>query len=546
MALTGPVVAPAPARRERRPAAFNPRPVAAAAALIIVLPVAALAVLALGGEPGALRHLAETRLAAYARNSLVLAALSSLGICAVAVPAAWLTARYRFPGRGFFSWALALPLAAPAYVTAYAYVSLTGPGGPVYDATSGLAPAVRGLWGAAFVFTLALYPYVYLLARQAFAAQSDHVYEAARTMGAGPTACFRRVGLPLARPAIAAGAALAVMEILADYGAVSFLGVPTFTTGVVRAWTSFGETQTAARLAFVLLLATVIIFAGERAARRGRRISPTGGRERPAGRASLGVRDSAAAILFCSGLLTLALIVPAGRLAWLAWETPGARSALPALVNTFQLAAMSAAIAVFVGLGAAYALRTGGWFSRVAARAAQTGYAVPGAVAAVGVLALFGFAQSGLDALFGASAPAVAGGGLIALLFAYQSRFAAAAIGPSEAALMRVSPSLDEAAQTLGASPGAIIRRVHLPLISAGLAAAALIVFVDVMKELPATMILRPFDFETLAVMAHNYASDERLAEAAAPSLLLIALGLPAMVAVAWLTGRAARSEAPT
>jgi len=522
-------------RSARRVTAAGPRPVALAAAIIIILPIAALVVLAGSGDFAYLRHLADTRLLAYTRNSVTLGVLVTAGTCLTAVPAAWLTARYRFPSRAFFSWALALPLAAPAYVTAYAYASLTTAGGPVYEASNGLVPAVRGMGGAAFIFTLALYPYVYLLARQAFVSQAAHAFDAARTLGAGPMESFWRIGLPLARPAIAAGVALAVMETLADYGAVEFLGAPTLTAGIIRAWTSFGEAETAARLSLILLLATCFAFAFERGVRQGRGFAQSSGRDRPNERVPLSLRGAGIAILFCSLLLGLALIVPAGRLIWLAFDTPGVRSPVPALLNTIQLASMSAVIAVLIGLGSAYAIRTGGWLSVAAARAAQTGYAIPGAVAAVGVLALLGFLQRVLDSGLGSAAPVVTGGSLIALLFAYQSRFAAAAIGPAEAALTNVSASLDAAAQTLGAGPGRIIRRIHLPLISGGLGAAGLIVFVEVMKELPATMILRPFDFETLAIMAHNYAADERLAQAALPSLMLIGLGLPAMIAVSWL-----------
>jgi len=513
-------------------------------AAIVILPVAALCALALTGDLDYLRHLAQTRLGVYVRNSAALAALVTLGTIAIGAPAAWLVTRYRFPGRAAFSWLLALPLAAPAYVTAYAYNSLTSAGGPIYAFSNGLFPTVRGLWGAAFIFTLALYPYVYLLARQAFLSQGAHVYDAARCLGANAWRGFLRIGLPLARPGIAAGAALAVMETLADYGAVDFLGAPTLSFGVIRAWTGFGEPETAARLAILLLLASLLAFSIERAARRGRASNDSGGRSRPVERVALSWPSGLAAAGFCSAVIAFALVVPAARLAVLTWETPGVRSVVPPLLNTIALSAAAALVAVAIGLGAAYALRTGGLVSRIAARTAQTGYAIPGAVAAVGVLALLGFLQTQMDTIFGPAAPLIAGGGQIALVFAYQTRFAAAAIGASEAALLRVSPNMDAAAMSLGASATRLIWRIHVPLMSSGLAVAGLIVFVEVMKELPATLILRPFDYETLAIMAHNYAADERLAQAAAPSLSLIALGLPAMLAVTWLSERSAESEA--
>lgn len=536
MALTeSPAAAPPRSRAARAAAALDPLPFAVLAALICVLPILALIVLATQGGGDYLRHLIETQLALYARNSAALAGMVAMGTCLLGVPAAWLTARHDFPARGVFAWAVALPLAAPSFVIAYAWTSLTTAGGPLYMATDGAFPAVRGLPGAAFVFTVTLYPYVFLLARQAFETQGAHAFDAARTLGAGARETFWRVGLPLARPAIAAGMALAIMETLADYGAVDFLGAPTFTTGIIRAWASFGEPATAAQLALILLTATFLAFTIERQARKRRSIAQAAGRHRVSPRTPLGRGAAAGAVILCLTPLMLGLVIPASRLIYLAIETPGHRSILPPLFNTIKLAGAAAFVAVLIGLGAAYALRHGGRFSKGAARAAQAGYAIPGAVAAVGVLALLGFLQRLLDAGWGDGALVVTGGSLMALIFAYQARFAAAAIGPAEAALLRVSPSLDQAARTLGASPLRIIGRVHLPLMFGGLATGALIVFVEVMKELPATMILRPFDYETLAIMAHHYASDERLSQAASPSLALIALGLPAMMAVAWL-----------
>ncbi len=515
----------------------DPAPLGALAALVCVLPMLALLVLALSGGGDTLRHLAATRLPVYVANSLTLAVLVGLGVTLLGVPTAWLTARYRFYGRGFFVWALALPLAAPAYVLAYAWASLLNAGGPLY----GWLPPLRGVQGAAFIFCVAYYPYVYLLARQAFEGGAAHALDAARTLGAGPGRMFLRVALPLARPAIVAGMALAIMETLADYGTVDYLGAPTFTTGIVRAFMSFGDPAGAARLAALLLLATLLALGIERRARGAGRIADPRGRARPEERQTLRPLPSALAALACCLPIMVGLIIPAARLIWLALETEPVRPVLPALGSTAMLAGASALIAALLGLGAATAALSGGWFARVAARAAQLGYAIPGAVAAVGVLALFGGLQRLLDSQFGALAPLVAGGGLVALIFSYQARFAAAAIGPCESALLRVTPSLEAAARTLGRTPMGVLARVHAPLALGGVATAALIVFVEVMKELPATMILRPLDFETLAVMAHNYAADERLGQAARPSLLLVGLGLPVMIAVSRLVSGASR-----
>ncbi len=523
---------------------FNPTPIAVLAALACVAPIVALLVMAFGGGLEHLQHLAETQLALYAWNSLALAAITGLGILVLGVPTAWLIARYSFPGRGFFTWGLALPLAMPTYVAAYAWVSMTAAGGPVYAMTGGAAPTVRGLIGAGFVFSFAYYPYVFLLARQAFENHGTGAADAARTLGAGPWRSFTRVALPLARPAIMAGVALAVMETLADYGAVDFLGAPTFTVGVLRAWGSFGEPAAAAQLAIILLFVMMLLFGSERAARRRQSVAERGGRQNPPPRLQLTGAKAWLVCLLCATPLIIGLIIPGARLVALSIDLEYLRIPYDALRGTLILAGASALIAAVLGLGAAYAARTGGRFAQAAVRAAHAGYAVPGAVAALGVLALFSFAQSLLDTSLGASAPVIAGAGVAALLFAYQSRFAAAAIGPAESALGRISPSLDHAARSLGAGPLGVILRVHLPLAMGGIATAALLVFIEVMKELPATMILRPLDFETLAVTAHNYASDERLAQAAVPSLMLVAIGLPAMIIVSRLVS--ARQDAAT
>ncbi len=534
------LIAPAPRLRRGFRFSADPAPLGALAALVCILPILALVALAATGGGDTLRHLAETRLLAYLRNSAALAILVAIGVSLLGVPTAWLTARYRFPGRGVFVWALALPLAAPTYVLAYAWASLVNAGGPLY----GLLPPLRGVAGAAFIFSIALYPYVYLLARQAFEGGAAHALDAARTLGAGPWRAFWRVGLPLARPALAAGMALAIMETLADYGAVEYLGAPTFTTGIVRAWISLGDPAGAARLAVILLLATLLALGVERRARGAGRVADPRGRARPQERQPLAPHFAVLAVAGCAAPILIGLLIPAARLIWLAMETPPVRPVLPAFLNTAGLSLAAALIAAALGLGAATAALSGGKLARAAARLAQLGYAIPGAVAAIGVLALLGGLQRVLDASLAGFAPLVAGGGLVALVFAYQSRFAAAAIGPSESALLRVTPSLEAAARTLGETRMGVLRRVHLPLAAGGVATAALIVFVEVMKELPATMILRPLDFETLAVVAHNYAADERLGQAARPSLLLIALGLPAMIAVSRLVSGGRKSPA--
>jgi iron(III) transport system permease protein len=408
----------------------------------------------------------------------------------------------------------------------------------------GFLPTVRGPVGAGMIFAVTLYPYVYLLAREAYASQSSDAYDAARTLGCGPLSAFRRAALPLARPAIAAGLALVVMESLADYGAVAHLGAPTLSVGLIRAWAGEGAISDAARLALILVGIAFLLFAYERAQRRQARQSAASGRRRPPRRVPLSLSGGLLALIACLTPIALGLIIPLARLGWRALSSPTNRSMVEAAGNSLLLASLSGLLAAALGLAAAYALRSGRRRAIIAARLAGLGYAVPGSVAALGVLVILGFVQTGLDSawatLFGSAFPVLLSGGVVALVFAYQSRFAAAAIGPAESALNRVTPTLDHAARSLGATSSEIAWRVHRPLVASGALLAGLLVFVEVLKELPATMILRPFNFDTLAVTAHNYASDERLGEAALPALLIAIIALPPMV---WIARRITRSE---
>jgi iron(III) transport system permease protein len=530
-----------------------PLGLATAATWIAVAPLAALVVFALvNGDGGETARLARTRLPEYLIQSALVSGLSTLGVTAIGGALGWLVAVHRFPGRSLFDWMLVLPLAAPAYVLAYAYSDLTSAAGPLQSAlrdatgwTTGayVFPHIRGVGGAAFVFSLALYPYVYLLARRAFAAQAGTLAEAARTLGRSPWGVLKDVAIPLARPALVAGAALTVMETLADYGTVAHLGASTLTVGVMRAWASVGEPAAAARIALVLLVVCAGALAIEKASRGRARIAPSSRSERPQPPRPLQGWRGWAAAAACGGVLVLALGVPALRLGWLALEH-GARPEIGrAAVTSLLLAGGAAALAAAIALGVALAARLKSKAAQLGLRVVQLGYAAPGAVAALGALALFGAFQAGLNAAWGGAAPILLVGGVPALLIAYQTRFAAAALGPVTAALERVTPALDDAARTLGATPRELAARVHLPLASAGVASAALLVFVEVLKELPATMILRPFDFDTLAVIAHGYAADERLGNAAAPALLLAAVALPPMILAARALARDPRAR---
>jgi len=510
-------------------------------ALICAAPLIAVAIVAVTGPwTDYFGHIAGTRLPIWLANTAIVGVIAVAAAGSIGSASAWTVARYAFPGRRAFEWLLALPLAMPAYAAAYGWYDLTQSTGPL----GGLVPVVRGPVGAGFIFAFTLYPYVYLLAREAFASQSSEAYDAARTLGCGPIEAFQRAALPMARPAIAAGLALVVMESLADFGAVVHLGAPTLSVGIIRAWAGEGSVADAARLALVLVSLAFLIFFIERFQRRRARQAAASGRKRPPRRVQLSPVRSALAIVLLSLPLMAGLIIPMGRLGWLATHSAVGRDLGAALWHSVQLAAISGGVAAILGVIAAYALRTRRLPAVLAARLAGLGYAVPGAVAAVGVLALFGWAQNGMDAvwtrLFGMPLPVLLSGGILGLIFAYQSRFAAAAIGPAESALARITPTLDGAARTLGAGPVEVAIRVHWPLIRSGALLAGLLVFVEVLKELPATMILRPFNFDTLAVTAHNYASDERLGMAALPALLIALAALGPMI---WIARQMTRSE---
>lgn len=511
---------------------------AALAAALTLAPLAAVVATALG--PGA-ESLTAATFARYAWTSLALAGLVAAGAGVLGTLAAWVVVMHRFPGRDLFAWALVLPLAAPAFTTAYGYADLFDVAGPVRTALRGLFGAdvpleMRSLWGAAFVLSLAFYPYVYLTLRAALVNQSVAALEAARSLGRTAGQAFWAVTLPMARPAIAAGMALAVMETLADYGAVSFLGVQTLTTGVVRAWAVFGSTAEAARLALPLLAAAAALMLIERLSRRNRAADVGPARWRPLPTTEFRGPGRVLAPLFCLSLIVLGLLLPAG---WLVVRGLGVEPETARLVQGGINALALAAAAALITTALAAILALGARKNRLFARLASLGYATPGAVMAVGLLAPAGFLWRGV-----AGAATGFGVAIALLLLAYAARLMAAALEPVDAGLERVTPSMHNAARTLGQTEAGAAFRVDLPMASGALLTAALLVFIDVLKELPATVILRPFGFDTLAVMADYYAKDERLADAAWPSLLIVAISVPAVI---WLTRRvgASRPGAP-
>jgi iron(III) transport system permease protein len=526
---------------------WNAAALAIALALAAPLVVVGANLLVPGGEAWA--HLSSTVLPEYALNSLALVAMVSAGTTVVGVACAWLVARCEFPGRRVLEWALALPLAMPAYVIAYAYTDALQFAGPVQSALRAAFgwsagdywfPEIRSLPGAAAMFVAVLYPYVYLLARVAFLEQSPSLAEAGRTLGLPPWQAFFRVSLPLARPAIAAGAALACMETLADFGTVSYFGVQTFTTGIFRAWLSMGEPVSAAKLSMILLAFVAVLLAAERLARRRARFHDTPS-SRVRTRTRLSRAAGLAALATCLAPLAVGFAIPAAILARLSLQGGdgqfGARFVTLA-ANSFTLSAITAAIAVALAVVMAYGARISR--GRVAAavnRAAGLGYAVPGAVIAIGVLIpaarIDNWLADAAGALLGISTGLVLTGSIAALVYAYLIRFLAVALQSVEAGLARITPAMEDAARSLGLGPSATLARVHLPMMRSSLVTAALLVFVDVMKELPATFVMRPFNFDTLAVQAYNLAADERLAEASTASLAIVAVGLVPLVVAA-------------
>lgn len=493
-------------------------------------------------------HLMATVLADYVMNSVSLMLGVAAGTLVMGVTTAWLVTQFRFPGRRVFIWLLLLPLAMPAYIIAYTYTGMLDFAGPVQSSLREAFawsigdywfPRVRSLGGAMVMLSLVLYPYVYLLARSAFLEQSPSLNDASRLLGAGPFRRFFRVNLPMARPAIIAGLSLALMETLADFGTVQYFGVPVFTTGIFRTWFGLGDSAAAAQLSALLMGFVFILILLERWSRRRARYHHVGLRSRPLPLTTLRGGRAAAAFAICLLPPLLGFIVPTLQLAhWAVLTAPEMldREFVTLALHSFGLAFAAALIAVVVATVVAYGKRLHATpLTELAARIAGMGYAVPGTVIAVGVMIPFAWTDRWLDAwmreAFGISTGLLLSGTLFILLFAYTVRFLAVSLQTVEAGLGRITPHTDDAARSLGYRPLEILARVHLPCINGALLTAILIVFVDVLKELPATLILRPFDFNTLAVRTYELASDERLADAAISAIAIVLVGiLPILV----------------
>jgi iron(III) transport system permease protein len=528
------------------------------AAGLIVLPIGAVVATVFAPAGDTWAHLARTVLGAYVWNTALLVAGVACGVISIGVLSAWLVTAYRFPGQRVLEWALILPFAMPAFVMAYAYTDWLQFTGPVQTLLRSLTgwqareywfPEVRSLGGAAALLSFAFYPYVYLIARTAFLDVSRNALEAGRLAGLSAWGSFWHVALPLARPAIAAGTALALMETLADFGTVSYFALEVFATGIFKAWFSMGDSVAAGQLSACLLGFVLLVLALERASRGRAAYASTTRNPAPAQR----LRGAAAALAFaaCAAPVVFGFLLPAGILLHLALADPEARwgARIAALVgNSVTLAGVTAAAGVLLATAMAYAARLSrGRAVGAANRIAALGYAIPGAVIAVGVLVPLGRFDNWLAGWLERSlgmhdVGLLLTGTIVALVYAYLVRFLAVALQTMEAGLAKVTPSMEDAARSLGASPAAALARVHAPLLASSFATAGLLLFVDVIKELPATFALRPFNFDTLATEAYNLAKDERLAEAAVPSLVIVAASLVPLLAVSRRYFQATRS----
>ena len=511
---------------------------------LLASPVVAIVGLAFLPTENIWPHLVETVLGRYVSNTLLLMLGVGAGVTFGGVCTAWVITMCRFPGRRFFEWALLIPMAMPAYVIAYAYTDLLEYAGPVQKTLRELFgwqsardywfPDIRTIGGAIVMMSLVLYPYVYLLSRAGFLSQSASLLEASRLLGHGPWRTFRSVALPLARPAIAVGVALALMETLNDFGTTDYFAVQTFTVGIYNTWLGMNSLPGAAQLSTVLLVFVLVLIGIERAGRRRQRFHETAGQQTALPGYRLSGLRAATAFVICATPLVLGFLVPATVLAGYAldnYETTLNADFVALLENSFLLSSGAALLALGIALFLNYGARlSGARFVRTASRFASIGYAVPGAVLAVGVVMPVAWFDRAFvtvsEAVFGVSSGLLLSGTIAALLFAYVVRFMAVSHGAVEAGLSRITPSMDDAARNLGATKIATLRRIHVPMIRGSALTAVLLVFVETMKELPMTLLLRPFNFDTLATFAYQYAGDEQIEEAALAALAIVLVGL--------------------
>ena len=518
-----------------------------AGALIIALAVAAPIFTVLGlaftDTSDIWTHLYNTVLGLYLERTITLMFGVGVGTLVIGTGTAWLVTMCRFPGSRIFEWALLLPLAVPAYVLAFVVTDQLEYAGTVQSTLRDMFgwtrpqdywfPEIRSMGGAIVVMTLVLYPYVYLLARSAFLEQSVCVLEVSRTLGKTAWGSFTRIALPLARPAIVVGVTLVLMEVINDFGTVDYFAVQTFTAGIFDVWLNMNSVGGAAQLSSVLLLVVLVLIVTERMARRDRKFHHTSNKYSKLPSYRLRGYKATLSFFACALPVLLGFIFPASVLSHYAlsfYEETLSADFFSYVINSLTLSASAALLAVVVGLFLAYAVRLseGPWI-KIAARTASIGYAVPGAILAVGVLWPTGALDQSLSLIggnFGIAVGSVMIGTIVPIVYGYLVRFLALAYGTSEASLGKITPNMDGAARTLGSNPSQTLKRVHFPLMRGSLMTAAILVFVDCMKGLPLTIILRPFNFDTLATFVYQYASDELLEESALGALTIVGAGI--------------------
>jgi iron(III) transport system permease protein len=528
-------------------------------AALVAMPLLGVASSLLSPQGALWQHIAETQLSDIVGNTVILLVGVGLGTTIIGTGTAWLVTMCRFPGSRPMQWALLLPLVLPTYIIGYAYADLLAFAGPLQSAlrtATGWShgaywfPDLGSAGGVALLFTLVLYPYAYLAARAAFLAQSQPLLEASRILGHGPWRTFIRVGLPLARPAIAAGVALALLEALADFGTVQYYGVHTFTTAIYRTWYGMGNREGAAQISLVLIAIATLLILLERRSRGRARFHVASGVQEQAEPIQLAPWPAAVATIACLLPVLLGFIIPSVHLAQLAMGSGTRfddRRFLGEAANSLTLAAVAAAIIVVLSLFLSYA-------GRLIRRRAinrtiefiSLGYAIPGAVIAVGVLLPLAWTDHLIDrlsrALFDTPTGLVLSGTAVALLLAYTVRFLAVGLANIAPGLVAVDPAMDASARILGARPTQVLRYIHLPMLRGPALTAGLIAFVEVLKELPATLLIRPFNFDTLAVGVYRFASDERLAEAAVGAIVIVTVSLAPVI----LLSRAISARRPT
>lgn len=524
---------------------------AIAIAALVLMPILSVVWIAFHPSENIWGHLMATSLPRYATNTVVVMVSVGTFSAMIGTGAAWLVVMYDFPGKRMLEWALLCPLAVPGYLGAYALVDFLEYAGPVQtalratfgwtDARDYFFPDIRSLYGAVFVLTLSLYPYVYLLARAGFREQSGSAHEVARALGAGAFRRFWAIGMPLARPAIAAGTAIVMMETVNDFGTVDFFGVQTLTTGIFSVWLEAGNAGGAAQIACVILAMILALVALEKISRRNSRFYRMSRSDRVPPVVRLKGRLAWAVTLACTLPVVAGFVLPVAVLAHHAmtrpdrWLAPGLGQAL---ANTVLVGGAAAVVTVLASLFVVYGARlTRSDMPRLLLPVTTIGYAAPGAVLALGLLIpLAAFDNALADAILamtGSDPGLMLTGGAAVLVYAYAVRFFAIAEGAADAAMGRVAPSLPLAARTLGQTAGGTLRRIYAPLIRGSVATALLLVFVDCVKELPATLLLRPFNFNTLATRAHEQATLEKIADAAPSAMLIIGVSLLAVALVA-------------